>query len=153
MNKPVKTKLCWNCEGNVSRSLENCPYCAVYLNPDSEDLKEDIQAPYAFQKRKEENEIPKAPYQVSSNEVQEEDADTIKEDILLPPQTLFQSIFAPLLFLTTGLISLFFALILVLFSENGTLTLQWNADFWYVYAIAAFPLLFLGWRYLGRIAN
>lgn len=144
MNKPVKTKLCWNCEGNVSRSAENCPYCAVYLSPENEDLQEET-APLAppYPKATLSKEIPKAPYtqqEESSEDVIEEPASTFH----------FQAAFLPLIFLTTGLISLFFSFMLFLFSENGKLTLQWDGDIWYVYSLIALPLLFFGWRFLDQ---
>jgi hypothetical protein len=69
VNQPVKTKLCWNCEGSVSRTIENCPYCGVYLSPDSESGKEDKASPalykpaYSPDPVQKEREIPKAPYQ------------------------------------------------------------------------------------------
>lgn len=147
MNKPIKTKLCWNCEGSVSRSAENCPYCAVYLNPDTEDLREEvISAPYSAKKNS--YEIPKAPYS-PSEEGSEEDPH-VHEAALPKNQTNFQALFLPLTLLTTGLVSLFFSLMLFLFSENGKLTLQWNGDTWYFYALLAVPLLFFGWRYLDQ---
>ncbi len=147
MNKPIKTKLCWNCEGNVSRTAENCPYCAVYLNPDTDDLNEEItNAPYSAEKHT--HDIPKAPYSPSEEEAAEEAPRN--EAVLSKSQTNFQALFLPLTLLTTGLVALFFSLMLFLFSENGKLTLQWNGDTWYFYAFLALPLLFFGWRYLDQ---
>lgn len=134
MNKPVKTKLCWNCEGSVSRSAENCPYCAVYLSPEKEDLSQD--PPYSKQ-------IPKAPY----NPVEQEEVIGLPEAQELAT-TGFRGAFLPLILLSTGLISLFFSLILFLFAENGKLTLQWDGSYWYIYLLLALPLLYFGWRYL-----
>lgn len=154
MNKPVKTKLCWNCEGSVSRSAENCPYCAVYLSPENEDLTEEtavpIKAPYR-QDKKAGKEIPKAPYRPIEKENEENalDEEIGVQEMALPVNlTNFQATFLPLILLTTGLISIFFSLMLFLFSENGKLTLQWDGDFWYVYGLIALPLLFFGWRSL-----
>lgn len=150
MNKPVKTKLCWNCEGNVSRSAENCPYCAVYLSPDNDDLADEpapVKAPYKADKAKLNKEVPKAPYGPLNPTEEEKELD-VQEAALSKSVTNFQTTFLPLIFLTTGLIFLFFAAMLLLFSENGKLTLQWDGDYWYAYGILALPLLFLGWKYL-----
>lgn len=150
MSKPIKTKLCWNCEGSVSRAAENCPYCAVYLSPEGEDLTQassSIRAPYQVEKNVS-SDIPKAPYNPASSS--EENSEDVQESTLDSPNTGFQATFLPLIFLTTGLISLFFSLMLFLFSENGKLTLQWDGDMWYVYALFALPLLFIGWRYLDQ---
>ncbi len=150
MSKPIKTKLCWNCEGSVSRSAENCPYCAVYLSPDGDDLNEEIKAPYNVEKTQS-GTIPKAPYNpTSDSEGAEVDVQEVAQS---QPLTGFQATFLPLIFLTTGLISLFFSLMLFLFSENGKLTLQWDGEFWYAYALFALPLLFIGWRYLEQATD
>lgn len=152
MSKPIKTKLCWNCEGSVSRAAENCPYCAVYLSPEGEDLNEDpapIKAPYKVEKSS--GDIPKAPYNPASDAEQAEEE--VDEAAISRPLTGFQATFLPLIFLTTGLISLFFSLMLFLFSENGKLTLQWDGDLWYIYALFALPLLFIGWRYLEQATD
>lgn len=154
MSKPEKTKLCWNCEGSVSRKAENCPYCAVYLNPettfDAEEEKEEapIKPFYSPKNQEEKGTIPKAPYEphahaAESISSQEAVAESKHENLL-------QSIFLPLIFLTAGLFSLLFALILVLFSTHGVLTLEWDGELWYIYAIAGLPLLFLGWKFLEK---
>lgn len=157
MSKPIKTKLCWNCEGSVSRSAENCPYCAVYLSPEGEDLNDDpspIRAPYKVEKGMAGGDIPKAPYNPANSSSNEETSDDdVQEAALDRPLTGFQATFLPLIFLTTGLISLFFSLMLFLFSENGKLTLQWDGEFWYAYALFALPLLFIGWRYLEQAVD
>ncbi len=147
MNKPVKTKLCWNCEGNVSRFAENCPYCAVYLSPDSEDLKEAEPAPV---KGKSSKEIPKAPYSPPQESLDEDVSSSVKEAAAPIPKTIFQTTFLPLCLLTAGIVSLFFAVILLLFSEHGKLTLQWDGELWYAYGIIALPLLFFGWKFLDQ---
>ena len=151
MSKPIKTKLCWNCEGSVSRAAENCPYCAVYLNPEGDDFNEEpaLKAPYRPEKNLG-SEIPKAPYNPANPSHEESHEHDVEEAALDGSQSVFQATFLPLIFLTTGLISLFFSLMLFLFSENGKLTLQWDGDMWYVYALFALPLLFMGWRYLEQ---
>lgn len=152
MSKPVKTKLCWNCEGNVSRTAENCPYCAVYLSPESEDLKALQQsAPKAPYKPEKAKDIPKAPYSPVNEVVADQEEVLAKEGVV--KHNAFQSLFLPLIFLTTGLIFLFFSLMLFLFSEHGKLTLQWDGDIWYIYGILAVPLLILGWYYLNQSSD
>jgi hypothetical protein len=32
MSAVPKKKLCWNCEGNVAKDIDNCPYCGVYVH-------------------------------------------------------------------------------------------------------------------------
>lgn len=168
MNKPLKTKLCWNCEGSVSRTLENCPYCGVYLSPEAADIQEDSEDEVPLPKRSvatkksktgsNEQEdplsIPKAPYIPRDSE---ESAFTGKEsskgqaysiESSLDPRqfSLFRAVYLPVLLLSTGAICLLFSLILLAFATDGKLTLQWEQDLWPVFAILALPLLFFGWR-------
>lgn len=153
MNKPIKTKLCWNCEGSVSRSAENCPYCAVYLSPENDDPQEEsaFKAPYKPEREKATLEVPKAPYIPGDDGLKEEAEDGGGKESVLPSSlSLFQSTFIPLIFLTTGLIFLFFSAMLLLFSENGKLNLQWDGESWYLYAMLALPMLFFGWRFLDQ---
>lgn len=143
MSKPEKKKLCWNCEGNVSRTAENCPYCAVYLNPEPA---EETEVKPLYSPQSTSGTIPKAPY-APQEEVSEETPIVKKES---HEDSLFKSVFLPITLLTAGLFSILFALILFLFSTNGVLTLEWDGELWYLYAIIALPLLFSGWRYLQK---
>lgn len=143
MNKPVKQKLCWNCEGSVARTLENCPFCGVYLNPEEQNILKEHPAPYVPEAEAEPS-IPEAPYT------------PVKEEVLPRPDASpinalsFSQAVLPVLFLTAGAISVLFSLLLLFFSVDGKLTLQWDADMWLYFALAALPLLFLGWRALEK---
>lgn len=149
MNPKPKVKLCWNCEGRVSLRDENCPYCAVYLHPESnvEDEDEDDESPHTPPYRmisiQEEEEIPKAPYAqevIPSKEISS----------IIPASELKRNLM-PLVLLLFGSVFLLFGFILLLFSQDGILTLRWNANIWYVYEILAIPLLYFGWRCLEHM--
>lgn len=154
-SKTAKTKLCWNCEGSVSRVAENCPYCGVYLSPDNPSIKETPspqphKPPYAPESNRKEKEIPKAPYAPrDSNEPQ---AVTEKTAALQKTDS-FKAIYIPLLLLTAGTVCLFFSFILLLFSTNGKLNLEWDSSYWFAYSLIALPLLYLGWRTLDRLSE
>ncbi len=47
---------------------------------------------------------------------------------------------------TLGLMQLFF-------SEGSRLRLEWQTDNWYLYCLAAVPLLFVGYRLTGKLKN
>ena len=70
-----------------------------------------------------------------------------------PQQVLHQEegrgVVVPMLLLLPGVFFLLFSLILLLFSNHGLLTLQWKAQYWFIYAGVALPLLYFGWRSLG----
>lgn len=142
MNKPLKQKLCWNCEGSVARTLENCPYCGVYLNPEEEAPSQEPQAPYIPAEEEHQQKVPEAPYAPVLEKVMPA---VVKGD---EASFSFSSVVLPILYLTSGAIALLFSLILLIFSVDGKLTLQWDAGVWYYFALAALPLLLFGLRSL-----
>lgn len=151
MTKNVKQKLCWNCEGSVARTIDNCPFCGVYLNPEesaSEDFNaEELKAPYTPSEALEKD-VPQAPYQPMPQAQEALFRSTAIEAQYSP---LFKEIVAPLLLLTSGAIAALFAILLLLFSVNGKLILEWDAGLWYFYALAAIPLLLAGWKSLNPL--
>ncbi len=141
MSKKDKKKLCWNCEGSTSRIESNCPYCGVYLHPNEEAWEDDeeelsIEPPYKPEV--------KAKDEAFSNAA-------LPTDTPLSAQTPneMRHVFFPLSCLLGGSIFLFFGLILFFFSDQGVLTLQWNAAYWSVYFLISLPLLWIGWNYLS----
>jgi hypothetical protein len=145
MTATPKKKLCWNCEGRVSLAEENCPYCAVYLGPapDENGESKDILAPPYRLVESEEETVPASPYASEKEEEKEEvDLSAAKTDI--------KEVVLPLSLLSAGTLFFLFGLVLLVFSNQGVLTLTWNGDYWYFYLISAVPMLFFGWRSLKR---
>jgi hypothetical protein len=159
MSTKPKKKMCWNCEGRVTFQDENCPYCGVYLSPLNEGAtedKEDLFAPpYRMGGIEEEEEqaVPLAPYTAPQEAVA----------VAIPKQAIeenhhestgpflsadIKAAVLPLIFLLGGSVCFLFGIALLLFSQHGTLTLQWSGDYWFVYFIAALPMLLFGWKYL-----
>lgn len=56
-----------------------------------------------------------------------------------------------LLLLLPGAIFLLFAMILILFSQDGHLSLQWNAKYWFVYLVVSAPMLYIGFKTLSQL--
>ncbi len=148
MSAVPKKKLCWNCEGNVAKDIDNCPYCGVYLhtadidenptwNPSYRPLSqdEDFSSPFYQAKLEAEQEPQETPSQEKS------DNNAILQTLLAH---LKQDIF-PILFLMTGSIFFLFGVVLLLFSQNGTLTLQWQESYSIYFLIFAIPLVSFGW--------
>jgi len=143
MSTTQKKKLCWNCEGRVSFEEENCPYCSVYLGPAlEEEGKQDVLAP-PYQIVEEEQEVPESPYQMENDQVEEDapELDEAKSDM--------RQVVLPLGMLSAGSLFFLFGLMLLIFSDHGTLTLSWSADYWYLYVLLALPALLFGWVSLG----
>jgi len=146
-----KTKLCWNCEGVVDRSSENCIYCGVYLHPEKEDLQEerdDVSATPLYTPQDQEDEEYEPHYQSKEDEkiiyeeihAEETKKEASSEDI--------RGVILPLVFLLAGSIFMLFGLILYFFSKDGVFVLKWNANYWFIYLLIAIPLLYIGWRTL-----
>lgn len=125
MTQQVKKKLCWNCEGAVTHTVETCPYCGVYLSP--QNLKDD---PLARE------EIPAPPYKPEEAIIDEE----------APAAQEGEGYLVPLVSLMTGAVFAIFGLIIYLFSQDGKLTLTWDSDWGLIFMAIALPLLYLGYR-------
>lgn len=145
MSAIPKKKLCWNCEGNVAREIDNCPYCGVYmhsLNPNEENdwnvpydnKTEEIPSPLYQIQESEDSPESEVPSLVSSNAFQQ-----IKENVL------------PIFLLMSGSMFFLFGLVLLLFSNQGTLTLQWNGNNWPYFLIFSLPCVYFGWKYLLQL--
>ncbi|MFN4173669.1 MAG: hypothetical protein ACK4HV_01000 [Parachlamydiaceae bacterium] len=135
MTQQVKKKLCWNCEGSVTHTVETCPYCGVYLSP--ENLKDDPQS----QSRAPKELIPKPPYQ--PEEVVAEELDTSKQEQ--------DGYLIPLVSLMAGAVFAIFGVIIYLFSQDGKLTLTWDSDWGLIFIALAIPLLFIGYRGASKL--
>lgn len=146
MSAVLKKKQCWNCETHVTLSQENCPACGVYLSPSigGNDQNYNILIPpYRSQLQEDSSHVTKSPYSQSSK-----DEDTVQEAV---PSANIKLVVITILFLFLGSIFLLFSALLFMFSQNGTLVLRWNAEYWHIYLLIAFPLLFFGWKALCRI--
>jgi hypothetical protein len=132
MSAIPKKKLCWQCEGGVSSAEDNCPYCGVYLHPDHE-MEASSDSPFA---------IPLFQVNADQNDSLSHDNESFDEE-----HSLFHTAQA-LCLMVVGSTLLLFAAVLGLFSTDGVFTLQWNASYWYLYALCALPLLYWGWQAL-----
>lgn len=136
MTQQVKKKLCWNCEGGITHTVETCPYCGVYLSPDN--LKDEPQAPL----KKGKEAIPAPPYQPSEEALAEE---------VEAPQQEQEGYLLPLASLMAGAVFAIFGVIIYLFSQDGKLTLTWDSDWGLIFIAIAIPLLFIGYRGASKI--
>jgi hypothetical protein len=81
MSAIPKKKLCWNCEGNVAKDIDNCPYCGVYLHANVEEEEDHSwNPPYQLTAlKKDDSEEEHPPYYPAQEEK------TIKADSPSPP--------------------------------------------------------------------
>ena len=158
-DKKNDKRLCWNCEGNVSAHLEQCPYCGVDLAQPAAQGENSLFKGYGaapFQHLHQD--VPQPPYArgptqnfaISEEEwnttLHEEKETKVEEERILTPK---REMIAFLL-LFPGIVFFLFGLALAFFSNDGILTLQWNQSFAYFYFFGAVPMLFLGWRAFRR---
>jgi hypothetical protein len=146
MSAIPKKKLCWNCEGNVAKDIDNCPYCGVYLHANVEEEEDHSwNPPYQLTAlKKDDSEEEHPPYYPAQEEK------TIKADSPSPPsigQQLKKDIL-PIFLLLAGSSFFLFGTILLLFSQGGTLTLQWDGSLSFYFLLFGIPALFWGWRNL-----
>lgn len=155
MKTTEKQKICWNCEGNVSRKANNCPYCGVYLHPlqddpIEEDEGDDLTPPYKLYENDQETEesiIP--PYVPEQKEEQDYPLPSQKE--IDPAKQDLKNVMTTVICLMTGSMLALFGLLLLLFSRNGVFTLQWDGTYWMYYLLISLPLLYLGWKTLQKM--
>ena len=161
MNKKMmknKKKLCWNCEGSVSVHVEHCPYCGVYLSPDSAEEHEPnalFAPPYRLTEPTAQQEAPVSPYasfQAQTEPVMEEEISTSSGSSAASQPNGSYSIWA-LALLLSGAYCLIFSLALVLFSSGGVFTLSWETEYWYLYTAVSSVLLYAGWYAFKRIPD
>lgn len=154
MSAVPKKRLCWNCEGNVVKGIDNCPYCGVYLHAD--EMEEDSAWNPSYHSRSDNEEIPTPFYQIKPQVEQEarEEIEVANDSDSMTWNHLFsqfkRDIF-PILFLMMGSVFFLFGVVLLLFSQNGTFTLQWQESDGLYFLLFAVPLIGFGWMYLQRL--
>jgi len=181
MNHSLKKKLCWNCEGSVNLESETCPYCGVSVIPatlegqEISPMSQTTRFTPSYSKTENDlfdNFIPASPYAFqqpvrneshtkSYDETEELDRE-IKEQNKnftnknhetkeIESEEGFGKTVIATTFLLSGSVFFLFGLALMLFSHDGLLVLEWDANFWFIYLAAAFPMLFFGLRALSKL--
>jgi hypothetical protein len=153
MNKSLKKRLCWNCEGSVSVSEETCPFCGVSVVPAFlEGTTSSFAPPYAMGSTQD-SMVPRSPYDRENDpsDTVEAAAQQKEADEAEPAIDEFKSVMLSVTFLLSGSVFLMFGTVLALFSQDGVLKLQWDGAYWYVYLLLAVPMFFFGWRFLKKL--
>lgn len=150
MTALLKKKLCWNCEGNISRELDNCPYCGVYVHS-SETGNDGYWSPsYTPQDKLEEAPSPLYSVQEDTFEALVDIPDKVSS-VWKPIFLVLKKEVFPVLFLMSGSIFFLFGLILFLFARESTLNLRWDGSLWPAFIVLSLPSLWIGWRLLSGL--
>lgn len=156
MSAVPKKKLCWNCEGNVARNIDNCPYCGVYLHST-----ESEEGGYLWNlsyrpKQAEEDDASNTQDQNSADALdlpQDKMPSSETEEFSFSfSQTLlqFKKDLLPVLLLMSGSLFFLFGAVLFLFSDGGHLTLQWEEDNWVYFIGFSIPATYFGWKLIQQ---
>ena len=145
MNSKGKGKICWNCEGEVHKEMDQCPYCGTSLSPmqDQENTKNSPEVSLTKQS-------PPSTYSNLSEEILK--ANRIlykKEEEKRESVSVFEkNPFSALVFFLPGSLFFIFGLILFIFSQEGSLILSWNARYSFLYIVLGSALSWAGWKVL-----
>lgn len=166
MNAIPKKKLCWNCDGNVAKETNNCPYCGVYLHGVESDKESSLWSPsYTPTNTQEVNSSPHyseedqkvatiEPNHPQNNGIENKETHSSKAlKGVLPLLSILKNDFFPIFFLMSGSIFFLFGLVLLLFSHEGTFTLQWNEKYWTYFIATSLLSIVLGWYFLQKSEN
>lgn len=181
MNVNTTKQICWYCEGSVSAEALQCCFCGSELNkennnslltetaalnsnptpsnesaietPLDESLARLYKPPYLIRDRFASpaplEKIETAPHStsVTPSKIEEEEL----FDVTSASDEIGNSDALSLLLLSLGGFLLTLGLLLFFFAEEGSITLQWNTNYWFLYCFLALPALYFGFRYLGKI--
>lgn len=180
MNVNTTKQICWYCEGSVSAEALQCCFCGSELNKENKNssLTETASSDSSSTSTEPAIETPldeslarlyKPPYLIrerfaSPAPIEKTDhtthsttttPDKIEEeevfDVTSAPDEMGNSDALSLLLLSLGVFLITLGLLLFFFAEEGSVTLQWNTNYWFLYCFLALPALYFGFRYLGKI--
>ncbi len=163
----AKMKLCWSCEGEVENSATQCPYCGAELIAVTGDgfLEEETAPPYQFEEPPgTASAIPEPPYPTVNIATPDYSTDYDQDNWdneTAPPAPMGNDTddenngksLTPIVFLSFGVMFFLFSFVLLLFSRDGRLTLQWSSSYWAVYLLLSLPSIYFGWRALDRVRD
>jgi hypothetical protein len=132
---------------------ETCPFCGVSVVPATLEGVNPLFAPPYAMGAAVSSRVPPSPYESedASSYSAENAAAKSDEENAGPAVDNFKRTVISIALLLTGSVFFMFALALAFFSHNGVLTLQWESAYWYVYGLVAIPMVFFGWRALGKV--
>jgi hypothetical protein len=145
--KPTdRQKMCPNCDGRVPYDATQCPYCSTALAPGGGSSADQFKnqavqdslysPPYA---------APRAPI-FQAEEKRNVEAAPAPAEVRTQESAPSDSIFWPVLLFTLGGNLLTLGILQFFFSENGTVSLEVGAGYWFLLVLMALPLLYFGFK-------
>ena len=148
MQENDRTKMCPHCEGSVPIESSECPYCGhSMIEADVDDsLSHRYRPPYEpnreVKMRESAPETNVADPFAAHKEEFARNSQPQQEPLVKKEEGKQQTL--AILLLTLGAQALTIGLLILFFSTDGQLTLQWSSRFWYIYCLVSLPFLFLG---------
>lgn len=163
MKGKERQKMCWNCDADVTFDATFCPFCGSDLlggvlqetegdgdmfsgKSLDESLASLYKPPYSVREQKGFG-VPKTKSRAFSSEDEASVSDDLDEEPLVRHRL---GGGWPLILLSVGGQLMTLGLLLFFFSSGGKLSLEWNAKYWFIYCIAAMPIVYFGWRMLNE---
>ncbi|MFA6119503.1 MAG: hypothetical protein WCT85_00315 [Parachlamydiales bacterium] len=149
-----RTKLCPNCDGRVELDANICPFCGNSILERNDTKNQKAAADNKTSSYEDTlSSLYPPPYKPKSMEAVanfSEDQESSDEEETEKTANVKSALIPTILF-WIGINILTFSLILLFFSHDGILQLEWNAKFWFFYAIMALPLLYFGFKGLKEV--
>ena len=95
-------------------------------------------------------EVPPPLYQLHLHTEEESEEPQAPAEEIASSYSLLQSLkqdLLPILFLMAGSLFMLFGIVLLLFAQDGFLTLQWKGSYWIYFVLFSLPILYFGWKY------
>lgn len=156
--------MCGNCDGRIAIEASICPYCGaeqsdadsgpsqIFKNQSLQDSLTSLYTPpYSQQKPTSYNEEPAPKKMEAFKEVKSgfsglSTATTMPTTESQEGEEKAQNNLMPILMLSLGGNLFILGLLQFFFSKGGFLRLEWDASYWFLYALASLPLLYLGFK-------
>ncbi len=134
MKTAERQKLCPNCDGRIAVELSQCPYCFAMLAAGEEQKIENAGYRPLYQPQQ----IDPVAAEESKKMVEEEPQEIAEQK----EKKSFWSILA----LSIGGNLATLGILEFLFAEKGRVYLEINAEYWFLFLLLAFPLLYWGFK-------
>jgi len=157
MESNKRYKLCPHCEGRIDINSVSCPFCGRNISErmgyHENEYDEVEEKPYqsSLSVQQTLSSLYPPPYQpkvFDDGEIEEEDDETEEASIEEKETITSKDYLWPALFLTLGANLFFLSILMLFFSKNGEILLQWNAKYWVFYFLVSLPLFYFGYRRL-----
>ncbi len=149
--------MCYHCEGEIDLDVIVCPFCAADLREEKPEQIKSIYRSFGGVERGDNHETSQSLYPSAFPPKGELAAEEVLEEEKLAdfdnkaPSDKLSSVICPTILFTLGIQLFVLGMFILLFSHKGIVLLKWDGTLWFLYVLAACPLLYFGYRALSKI--